>query len=292
MPLLVIVKHVLLLFVLYVWHAHVEATHFSDAQQQQRPAVSTGIANELEYRKTKFAYFICILLIFFKCCTNICIIRAVCGIFIWRSKRETTRVLRIIGQRTACQGGDWYFYRDEGHFQLWCIFVGHCVIVWKFFFFWRDQFSCELTMLSQPFYVFNWFVIHIIVNNKLRIFFSCISCVPISVSNIYVWARPFFNSMRAGRMWWYPVSQPSRFFFFFIRGEMFQNFTYRSIKQKKKKRIIICFCLFSLFQSPNYFLLLVNNPNRIQQQKEVKLDFPYFWIAKNVFAKRTRSWRQ
>lgn len=222
MPLLVIVKHVLLLFVLYVWHAHVEATHFSDAQQ--RPAVSTGIANELEYRKTKFAYFICILLIFFKCCTNICIIRAVCGIFIWRSKRETTRVLRIIGQRTACQGGDWYFYRDEGHFQLWCIFVGHCVIVWKFFFFWRDQFSCELTMLSQPFYVFNWFVIHIIVNSKLRIFFRAFRVCP-SPYRIFIYGLDpsLIQCVPDGCDDIRCVSRAD-FFFFFNKGENVSEF--------------------------------------------------------------------
>lgn len=55
-----------------------------------------------------------------------------------------------------------------------CRTLCHCLNI----FFLRDQFSCELTMLPQPFYVFNWFVIHIIVNNKLRIFFRAFRVCP------------------------------------------------------------------------------------------------------------------
>lgn len=136
MPLLVIVKHVLLLFCFI----RMTRTCWSNTLFWCTTTTTTSCFNWncqwVGISKNKIClFYLHFADFFFKCCTNICIIRAVCGIFIWRSKRETTWVLRIIGQRTACQGGDWYFYRDEGHFQLWCIFVGHCVIVWTFFFF-------------------------------------------------------------------------------------------------------------------------------------------------------------
>lgn len=145
-------------FVLYVWHAHVEATHFSDAQQQQRPAVSTGIANELEYRKTKFAYFICILLIFFLMLHQYMYYTCSVWHFYLTFQKRNNVSFAHHWAAYSVPGRGLIFLSRRRSFSImmyFCRTLCHCLNI---FFFWRDQFSCELTMLSQPFYVFNWFV--------------------------------------------------------------------------------------------------------------------------------------